>query len=58
MPKGLAPCFIAKYTGHYEILHEPHPNVYTLKLPTNFVAHLTFHISKLKLFMCDEERPN
>jgi hypothetical protein len=52
----LAPCFIAKYARLYEILHKPHLNVYTLKLPTNFVAHPTFHILKLKLFLCDEQR--
>jgi hypothetical protein len=33
-------------------------NVYTLKLPTIFVAHPTFHISKLKLFLNDEKKPN
>jgi len=32
------------------------PDVYTLKLATNFVAHLTFHVLKLKLFMSDEQR--
>ncbi len=45
---GLTPGFIAKYVGFYEILHKPHPNMYTLKLPTNFVAHPTFHILKCK----------
>jgi hypothetical protein len=58
MPDGLAPFFTSKYAGFYEILHKLHPNVYTLKLSTNFVAHLTFHVSKLKLFLCDEQRPN
>jgi len=56
MPNRLAPCFIANYTGLYEILHKPHPNMYTLKLLANFVAHLTFHVSKLKLFLHDEQR--
>ncbi len=55
MPNGLAPCFIAKYAGPYEILHKSHPDVHTLKLLTNFVSHLTFHIS-LKLFLRDEQR--
>jgi hypothetical protein len=32
--------------------------MYTLKLPTNFVAHPTFHVSKLKLFLWDNQRPN
>jgi hypothetical protein len=58
MPDKLAPHFIAKYVGPYEILHKSHFDIYTLKLLINFVAHLTFHISKLKLFMCDEQRPN
>ncbi len=58
MPNRLAPHFITKYAGLYEILHKPHPNMYTLKLPTNFVAHPTFHISKLKLFLQDNQRPN
>jgi hypothetical protein len=58
MFNGLAPSFIAKHTRFYEILHKPHPDVCTLKLPSNFVAHPTFHILKLKLFLCDEQRPN
>jgi hypothetical protein len=55
---GLVPCFIVKYMGPYEILHKSHPNLYTLKLPPNFVAYPTFHVLKLKLFLCDEQRPN
>jgi hypothetical protein len=58
MHDGIAPHFIAKYARHYEILHKPHPDVYTLKLPTNFVAHPTFHVLKLKLFLHDEQKPN
>jgi len=58
MPNGLAPCFTTKYVGLYEIVANPQPNVYTLKLPTRFVAHPTFHISKLKLFLNDEKKPN
>jgi hypothetical protein len=48
MPNGLALCFIAKYTWFYGTLHKPHLDMYTLKLLTNFVAHPTFHVSKLK----------
>jgi hypothetical protein len=58
MPNHLAPHFIPKYAMLYKILHKPHPNVYTLKLLINFVAHLTFHISKLKLILRDEHRLN
>jgi hypothetical protein len=58
MPNGLAPRFIAKNARPYEILHKSHINMYTLKLPLNFVAHMTFHVLKLKLFLCDEQRPN
>jgi hypothetical protein len=29
MPKGLTPCFIAKYVRPYENLHKPHFNAYT-----------------------------
>jgi hypothetical protein len=58
MPNGLAPRFIAKYARPYEILRKLHINVYTLKLPIIFVTHLTFHVSKLKLFVCDEQRSN
>jgi hypothetical protein len=58
MPNGLAPHFIAKYMGTYEILHKLHLNVYTLKLLTNFVAHPTFHILKPKLFLHVNQRPN
>jgi hypothetical protein len=57
MPKGLTPYFIAKYARFLKFLHKPHPDMYTLNLPTNFVAHPTFHVLKLKLFMCDEQRP-
>jgi hypothetical protein len=32
--------------------------MYTLKLTINFVAHLTFHVLKLKLFMCDDQKLN
>jgi hypothetical protein len=56
MPNGLAPCFIAKYARFYETFHKPHLDMYTLKLPTNFVAHSTFHVSKLKLFLWDDQR--
>jgi hypothetical protein len=57
MPNRLAPNFIAKYAKPYEILHKLHPDVYTLNLLTNFVAHPTFHILKLKVFLHDEQRP-
>jgi hypothetical protein len=53
---GLAPCFIAKYVGPYEILHKSHFDMYSLKLPTNFLAHSTFHVLKFKLFLRDEQR--
>jgi hypothetical protein len=56
MPNGLAPRFIAKYVGPYEILHKPHLNMY--KLLAKFVSHPTFHILKLKLFLHDEQMPN
>ncbi len=56
MLDGLAPCFIAKYVRPYKIFHKLHPNMYTLKLLVNFVAHLTFHVSNLKLFLHDEQR--
>jgi hypothetical protein len=49
MLDGLAPLFTTKYARPYENLHEPHLDVYTLKLFTNFVAHSTFHISKIKV---------
>jgi hypothetical protein len=51
MPNGFAPCFIIKYAGPYEILHKSHLDVYTLKLPTNFVVHSIFHVLKLKSFL-------
>jgi len=35
MPDGLAPQFIAKYVGPYEIVVKPHLNVYMLKLLTS-----------------------
>jgi len=32
--------------------------MYTLKLPSNFVAHPTFNVSKFKLFISDDQKPN
>jgi hypothetical protein len=58
MHDGLAPHFNAKYVGPYENLHNLHLDMYTLKLLINFVAHLTFHISKLTFILRDEHRPN
>jgi hypothetical protein len=55
MPDGPALCFIVKYVRPYEILHKSNFDVYTLKLLTIFVAHLTFYISKLMLFLCDDQ---
>jgi hypothetical protein len=37
-------------------MHKPYPDVHTLKLLTNFVSHITFHVLKLKLFLRDEQR--
>jgi hypothetical protein len=54
MPDGPAPCFIAKYVGPCEFLHKSHPNMYSLKLLANFVAHPTFHVLKFKLFLSDD----
>jgi len=58
MFNGLAPSFIVKHIRFYDILNKLHLDVCTLKLPSNFVAHPTFHVLKLKLFLCDEQRPN
>jgi hypothetical protein len=58
MPVGLTPRFITKYIGPYEILHKLHPDVYTLKVLVNFVAHPTFHVSKFKLILCDDQKLN
>jgi len=58
MPIGPALCFIVKYAKPYETLHKSNFDVYTLKLLTNFVAHLTFYIFKLKLFLCDDQWQN
>jgi hypothetical protein len=48
---GMAPRFTTTYERLYEILHKLHLNVYILKLPFNFVAHPTFHVFTLKLFL-------
>lgn len=58
MLEKLTPRFIAKYVESYEIVAKLHLNVYKLKLPTSFMAHLTFHVSKLKVFFRDEKKPN
>jgi hypothetical protein len=56
LPKTLANRFVPKYVGLYKIICKPHPNVYTLELPTMLVAHLTFHVSKLKPIHEDKKR--
>jgi hypothetical protein len=53
MLEALVACFIPKYSGPYRVTHKPHLN--TL-LATTFVAHLTFHVSKLKPFKVDDKR--
>jgi hypothetical protein len=40
MPEALAVCFIPKYARPYRVMHKPHLDVYTLLLPTTFMAHL------------------
>jgi len=57
MLEALAACFIPKYARPYRVMHKPHLDVYTLLLPTTFMAHLTFHVSKLKLFKMDDKKP-
>jgi hypothetical protein len=42
MPNGLAPHFTSKYVKPYESLHKLYPNLYSIKLLINFVAHSTF----------------
>jgi hypothetical protein len=51
MHDGMVPHFLTTYAKLYEILHKLHLNVYILKIPTNFVAHPTFHVLTLKLFL-------
>ncbi len=41
---------IMKYVGPYKMFYKFHSNVYILLLPTMFMAHPTFHVSKLKSF--------
>lgn len=40
------------------MVYKLHPNVYILLLPTTFVAHSTFHVSKLKLFYKNKKKNN
>ncbi len=54
----LTPHFIVMYAKLFENLHKPHFDLYSLKLQINFVAHPTFQVSKFKLFLFDEQRPN
>jgi hypothetical protein len=58
MVEKLTPRFITKYAESYVIVAKLHLNVYELKLPTSFMAHLTFHVSKLKVFFWNEKKPN
>jgi hypothetical protein len=58
MPNGLAPQFPCQiHRALQNFAFKPHIKMYTLKLLVNCVAHLTFHVSKLKLFLRDEQRP-
>jgi hypothetical protein len=56
IPKTLPNKFVPKYVGPFKIIHKPHPNVYILQLSTTLVAHLTFHVSKLKLVHENKKR--
>jgi hypothetical protein len=56
MPKALANRFIPEYAGLYKVNHKPHPNVYTLQLPTMLVVHPTFYVSKLKQIHDNKKR--
>jgi hypothetical protein len=56
MPKTLVNRFVPKCTGPYKIICKPHFNMYNLQLPTMLVAHLTFHVSKLKLIHDGKKR--
>jgi hypothetical protein len=55
MHETIASWFIPKYASLYKVVHKAHPNIYTLLLPTTLVAHLTFHVSKLKPFNEDKQ---
>jgi hypothetical protein len=56
MPKTLVNKFVPKYVSPYKIIHKTHPDVYILQLPMMLVAHLTFHMSKLKPIHEDKKR--
>jgi hypothetical protein len=56
MPEALGAHFIPKYARPYKVMHKPHLDVYML-LATTFVAHPIFHVSKLKLFKVNDNRP-
>ncbi len=56
MPEALAAHFIPKYVGPYKVTHKPHPDVCML-LATTFVAHPTFHVSRLRSFKANDKRP-
>ncbi len=58
MPDELTPRLIEKYVRPYETFHKSHPDMYTLKLPINFVAHPTFHVLKFKLFLWNDQKLN
>lgn len=56
MLETLAAHFIPKYAWLYRIMHKPHSDLYTLLLLKTFVAHLMFHVSKLKLFKVNDKK--
>jgi hypothetical protein len=56
LPNALTSHFIAKYVKPYKMFYMSNLDVYTLLLPTTFVAHPTFHLSKLKLFHENKKR--
>jgi hypothetical protein len=55
-PETFANRFVPKYASLYKIIYKPHPNVYILQLPMTLVAHLTFHVSRLKTIHENKKR--
>jgi hypothetical protein len=56
MPKIVVSRFVPKYACLYKIIRKTHLDAYTLQKLKALVAHLTFHVSKLKPIHEDKKR--
>jgi len=52
------PQVFGPYAGPFKVLEKKFPDIYKLELLKIFKVHPVFHVSLLKLVICDASRPN